>query len=793
MNVQRVVLPLIAALFLVGCGDAEIEEEPAFTHPVSIQLQPEKTIILLSDYLVEYGDVKILSCPDGLDCFLMDGDSILIEVSTLPQPLGILSLETFGSQIDFLIKRSEKKKVEFKLADPEAEFSSVSVVGDINSWNPEDGIMEFEDGLWKTVLWVNPGTYGYQFEVDGERILDPQNPEELDNSMGGFNSLLSLESPDYNELPHIHTFRDETGSFSIKVDGNYRQLFALMGGRSIELSADQNGAYNIELLPQNYGLSDGFMLVQAANELGAGPDLLIPVKNGAWVLNPTVLSPEDWHRTTMYFLMVDRFINGDPDNDRIVEDERILPIANYFGGDLAGVNQAIIGGYFRELNMNSIWLSPIVQNPEGAYGFWDKGGVQSMFSGYHGYWPVSFTRIDDRFGTEDDLERMVSLINQYEMTLLLDLVANHVHEKHPFYRENKDRENFFTDLYLPDGSLNTERWDDHRLTTWFDTFMPTMELRNPEVAEVVSDSAVFWLERFGVHGFRHDATKHVPLSFWRMLTKKINELSANTGRNYLQIGETYGSPELISSYISPGMLNSQFDFNVYDAVINSVIRPEIPMSRLAERLLESQKYYGTNHLMGNMSGNQDKPRIMSLATGEVAFDEDSKLAGWTRDINKTNEVGFARVGMIHAINFFIPGIPVVYYGDEIGVPGGNDPDNRRMMQFEDLDEDQENLKDMVSRLAYLRNNRMEFIYGDFRIWEVGDETLLASRNYFSDKSWLLLNSGDEPVELILTWSDDYGNPQFFNHREYEKNDESILVHLPARSFEIISTENQSYQ
>lgn len=781
---------LLSSLLLAACSDEEFEEEVAFTHPVSIQLQPKETVLQLSDYLNDFSEVKIISCTEGLDCFLMDGDSILIEASAFPKVLGILSLETQGNRIDFLLKRSEKQKVEFELADPNAEFAVVSVVGDINSWNPDEGTMQLENGIWRTALWVNPGTYGYQFEVDGQRILDPENPKELDNGMGGYNSLLSLESPPQSELPHIYTFRDESGSFFIKVEGEFDQLFAMMGGKSIELEVDVDGTYYLGKLPERYRLSEGFMLVQAANELGAGPDLLIPVKNGSWVENPFVLSPEDWHRTTMYFLMVDRFINGDPDNDRIVEDDRILPIANYFGGDLAGVNQAIIRGYFRDLNMNSIWLSPIIQNPEGAYGFWDKGGVQSMFSGYHGYWPISFTRIDDRFGTEDDLERMVSLINQNEMTLLLDLVANHLHEKHPFYQENKDRENYFTDLYLPDGSLNTERWDDHRLTTWFDTFMPTMELRNPEVAEVVSDSAVFWLKRFGVHGFRHDATKHVPLSFWRMLTKKINELSATTGRNYLQIGETYGSPELISSYISPGMLNAQFDFNVYDAVINSVIRPEIPMSRLAERLLESQKYYGTNHLMGNMSGNQDKPRIMSLATGEVAFDEDSKLAGWTRDINKTNEEGFSRVAMIHAINFFIPGIPVLYYGDEIGMPGGNDPDNRRMMQFENLDADQESLRSAVSRLAYLRNNRMELIYGDFRILEVSDETMLASRNYFSDQSWMLLNSGDEPVEIEFDWLEKYGTPIFFNDLEYELKDQSLSVLLPPRSFEIISSEPQ---
>ncbi|MDV7396578.1 alpha-amylase family glycosyl hydrolase, partial [Arthrospira platensis SPKY1] len=121
--------------------------------------------------------------------------------------------------------------------------------------------------------------------------------------------------------------------------------------------------------------------------------------------------------------------------------------------------------------------------------------------------------------------------------------------------------------------------------------------------------------------FRHDATKHIPLSFWRMLTQKVKQVSQKTRRSYYQVGETYGSPELIGSYVGSGLLDGQFDFNVFDAMLSSVIRDETGFDILAERIKQSINYYGSFNLMANITGNQDKPRFMSLASGDISFQE----------------------------------------------------------------------------------------------------------------------------------------------------------------------------
>ena len=144
--------------------------------------------------------------------------------------------------------------------------------------------------------------------------------------------------------------------------------------------------------------------------------------------------------------------------------------------------------------------------------------------------------------------------------ILIDHVANHVHQEHPVYQNNKD---WATSLYLEDGRMNTELWDEQRLTTWFDSFLPTLDFSKKEVVEAMTDSALFWFENYDIDGFRHDATKHVQIDFWRTLTRKINErVAIPEQRSIYQVGETYGSPELINSYVKSGLLDGQFDFNL---------------------------------------------------------------------------------------------------------------------------------------------------------------------------------------------------------------------------------------
>jgi glycosidase len=430
-------------------------------------------------------------------------------------------------------------------------------------------------------------------------------------------------------------------------------------------------------------------------------------------------------------MMVDRFLDGDASNTKPVADPEVLPKANYMGGDLAGVLKKIKDGYFKELGINTIWLSPITQNPEGAYGLWSQ--PRTKFSGYHGYWPVSNTQVDYRFGDKKLMKEVIEAAHQQDMNVILDYVANHVHEEHPLYKKHPE---WATNLYLEDGSLNTERWDDHRLTTWFDTFMPTLDFSQPEVVEKMTDSALYWVTEYQLDGFRHDDTKHVPETYWRTLTQKVR---AHTQRPIYQIGETYGSYDLIRSYVSTGMLDAQFDFNQYDAAVSAFVKADGNYANLTETLQKGLEYYGHHHLMGNISGNQDRARFISYASGDVSFDEDAKKAGWTREINLSDESAYDRLGMLQAFIMTMPGVPVIYYGDEYGAIGANDPDNRRMMRFDNLSKREKNLRDLVSEMVQLRRNSMSLLYGTTHIMAENNGILSIQRSYFGEETTIVFN------------------------------------------------------
>jgi glycosidase len=350
-----------------------------------------------------------------------------------------------------------------------------------------------------------------------------------------------------------------------------------------------------------------------------------------------------------------------------------------------------------------------------------------------------------------------------------------VHEEHPVYKKHPD---WATNLYLPDGSLNTERWDDHRLTTWFDTFMPTLDFSKSEVVEKMTDSALFWVTEYKLDGFRHDATKHVPEAYWKMLTKKVRN---NTNRPIYQIGETYGSYDLIRSYVSTGMLDAQFDFNMYDSAVSAFAKADNDYSNLAEILGKGLEYYGYHHMMGNISGNQDRARFITYASGDITFEEDAKKAGWTREVGMRDTTAYDRLGMLQAFNMSIPGVPVIYYGDEYGSIGAGDPDNRRMMRFNDLNEREKALRTLVQELVKLRRNSMSMLYGttDVVVDEAG--MFVLKRAYFGEETYTYFN--ENAISLNIG---SYG-PNFTreNTRVINTlaNGDNILV--KARNFAII--------
>jgi glycosidase len=279
-------------------------------------------------------------------------------------------------------------------------------------------------------------------------------------------------------------------------------------------------------------------------------------------------------------------------------------------------------------------------------------------------------------------------------------------------------------------------WDEQRLTTWFDKHIPTLDLERNEVCEPMTDSALHWVKNFDFDGYRHDACKHIPLNYWRMLTHKMK--SAMPERNMWQIGETYGSVELIGSYVKSGMIDSQFDFNLYHTSRDVIVDANRSMRDIAAVVEESEAAYGSHHTMGNITGNHDKPRFISLAGGDMPlWGIDDKAEGWHREVVVGDmDKGHAGLQLLKAIIATVPGVPCIYQGDEYGVPGANDPDNRDMMSFEGYNDYQMKEYAQTQALMKYRRASMPLMYGDIRTLYVDDAAWVFLRHYMGE--WVLV-------------------------------------------------------
>ena len=178
------------------------------------------------------------------------------------------------------------------------------------------------------------------------------------------------------------------------------------------------------------------------------------------------------------------------------------------------------------------------------------------------------------------------------------------------------------------------------------------------------------------------------------------------GRPIWMIGETYGSPELISSYVKTGMLNAQFDFNVYFTAREALCGYK-GLDEVLQNELTSLATYGAHHTMGNITGNHDQIRFASIAGGAIDIRAYGKEEGWTQDIGIGDaEQAYKRSLLLEVLNMTLPGVPCIYQGDEYGEVGGNDPDNRHMMRFETLNEDEKTMRNQVAELVHMRRNSM---------------------------------------------------------------------------------------
>ncbi len=779
------------AVLLQGCGkndDLLTPKESLISGiAATVILQPDSTVIMLQDYFNNPKAIDSVFMDERLD-FRIIPDSTQMIISPAEKNFPKLSLMTVwadGFSYTIILEKSPKIWVHFTFDPKGKKYKSVQMRGEMNDWNAGKTWLIHKDDTWQTDLFVFPGKYQYLLVADGKQMLDPNNPDRADNNIGGYNSLLTAGSIHPAGAPELWTVAAEDNKITLNINNKPKEIYILWQNYLLPEKFVQTDTAGIHItVPRKARQYDrSYIRVWAYNNSGISNQILVPLRNGMVIKDPGDLTRNDKESMIMYFLMIDRFKDGDKKNDAPLKDKDVDWKANFQGGDLAGITEKIEDGYFSALGVNTLWISPLTQNPLNAWA--EYPAPHRKFSGYHGYWPMTLTTVDTRFGTPDAFKKLVSEAHDKKMNVILDYVSNHVHQECYLIKQHPD---WATPLILPDKKKNIRLWEEQRLTTWFDEFLPTLDLSKPEVYNLISDSSLYLIQEYQLDGFRHDATKHVPEIYWRTLTKKLKEqIIQKENRPVYQIGETFGSRDLIRSYINPGMLDAQFDFNLYFDARTAFARDNSSLKDLDYSLQQSFNYFGEHSVMGNITGNQDLSRFISFASGAISFSEDDKKAGWERDIEVKDTLGYRKLACLMAFNMTIPGIPIIYYGDEFGMAGGGDPDNRRMMKFDSLNIHEQYLKSVTSRLTKLRNESLALTFGDFTTLKVSEKIFIYLRSYF-DKAVIVVFNKDKSARTIeFDIPERFGKAVFTNHfgSKLKVENGKINLVLAGNSFEII--------
>jgi cyclomaltodextrinase len=776
---------------LQGCSsndDILVSKDPQMLKLAApILIGSDSTVIMLADYLLRPGQIDSLELDPALIASISaDSSRMVIKPETRDFPkLSTLRIWSKGFPYSLLLEKSTKIRYRFTFDPKNKKYKRVQIKGQMNEWNAAAGYLFEKEGQWHIDFQLFPGKYQYKLILDGKERSDPGNRDSVSNNNGGYNSLLTLGNLNPSGLPTLFTNKDDGRKMVVGMKNQADTFFVFWQNHQLDrkfIKTDSAGI-SIEIPRKAREFDRSFIRVWACNKAGISNEILVPLEDGKVLTDAKNLTRTDREAMVMYFLMVDRFKNGKPENDAPLKDKEIDPKVNYMGGDLAGIIREIEDGYFSNLGVNTLWISPITQNP--LIGYVEYPAPHRKFSGYHGYWPITLTTVDTRFGNTDELHKLVNEAHTKNLNVILDFVSHHVHQEYPVLKAHPD---WITQVDLPGKRKNIRIWDEHRLTTWFDVFLPTFDLTKPEVANMVSDSAAFWIKEYKIDGFRHDAAKHVPENYWRLLTQKLNnQVVIPENRDIYQIGETFGSRELIGSYINPGMMDAQFEFNLYWDAKSAFAMDNVSFRDLNYSLQQTFSYYGEHNLMGNITGNQDMSRFISYAGGALSFTEDATEAGWKRDIQVQDTLGYQKLASLEAFNMTIPGIPVIYYGDEFGMAGAGDPDNRRMMKFDSLSKHELSLKAVTAKLAHLRNSNLALVYGDFATLKVSEKVYVYIRSYFGKAVVVIFNKDKSSrkieFELPGRFMESAFTAQFGTPFVVEKGKASL--DLTGNSFEIL--------
>ena len=456
----------------------------------------------------------------------------------------------------------------------------------------------------------------------------------------------------------------------------------------------------------------------------------------------------DWDESVIYFMVTDRFFDGNESNNTASgaktygKDNAGL----YHGGDFAGITQKL--DYLEDLGINTIWITPIVENIPGVT-VTDTGKEDVPYNAaYHGYWASDFTKLNPTLGTEEEFQTLIEQAHSRGIRIMVDIVVNHAGYDTEFGNMIRSGDDVVSGSDQKDSLSN----------------LPDFRTEDPAVSAQLVEWQTQWVKDFGIDYFRVDTVKHVENDTWAELKNALTE----TDPNFKMIGEYAGGGYASNgNTLGTGEMDSDLDFDFNDQAANFVKGNISSVENfLASRNSALNNTYMTGQFLGSHDEDGFKQKLLDGGMKEDAATAASMVAA--------------------SLQITAKGQPVIYYGEEIGLTGLNNypyQTNRYDFDWSMVNNDNKTYQHYKKMLSIRNAYTDVFARGDRKTIVASDEKGydIVSRSYQGTKLYVGLNikGAAQTVEVPVSESNGTVLEDLYSKTSYTVNNGKVEVTIPA--------------